>query len=558
MLRKLRWPLIIVLVALAAIGFLLSNQQPVLKPAEPVIEPATGGVYAEGLIGSMLRLNPLLDYYNNVDRDVDRLLFSGLVRFDDRGLPIADLADSWGISRDGTVYNFSIRQNAQWHDGKPVTSDDVIFTIERMREDSSPLPDDLKAFWKQVEVRRLDEKSLQFRLPESFAPFMDYLSFGIVPQHLLGDLTLSEIIEAPFNLRPVGSGPYRFSHFVTEQGEIVGLVLSVNKNFYGKVPFIEQIAFRYYPDAQSALAAYRQGEIQGLNTVPQEILQEALQIPELNIHTGRLPELMLVFLNQNNPQVEFLKDSQVRRALLVGMNRQWMIDRLLNGQAILADGPIFPGTWAYYEGIEHIGYDPDQAVSLVRQAGYTIPAKGGSVRENEAGVALALEFAYPEEPVFQSLAESIAQDWGKIGVEVILKPQPYEELITSLDKRLYQAALVNLNLARSPDPDPYPFWHQAQITGGQNYSQWDDRQASEFLEQARITVDLNERARLYRNFQVRFAQELPSLPLFYSVYRYAVNQAVQGVRMGPLFDTGDRFATISDWYLVTKRTSGGE
>ena len=112
MLRKLRWPLLIVLLALVAIGFLLTSQQPILKPVEPVVEPATGGVYAEGLIGSMLRLNPLLDYYNNVDRDVDHLLFSGLVRFDDRGYPVGDLADSWGISQDGTVYNFSIRQNA--------------------------------------------------------------------------------------------------------------------------------------------------------------------------------------------------------------------------------------------------------------------------------------------------------------------------------------------------------------------------------------------------------------------------------------------------------------
>jgi peptide/nickel transport system substrate-binding protein len=164
----------------------------------------TGGVYAEGLIGSMLRLNPLLDYYNNVDRDVDHLLFSGLVRFDDRGFPVGDLADSWGISQDGTVYNFSIRQNANWHDGTPVTSDDVIFTIERMREDGSPISDDLREFWKQVEVRRLDDKSLQFRLPEAFAPFLDYLTFGVVPEHLLGDLSLSEIIDSPFNLQPVG------------------------------------------------------------------------------------------------------------------------------------------------------------------------------------------------------------------------------------------------------------------------------------------------------------------------------------------------------------------
>src|SRR3989304_4656472 len=166
MIRKLRWPILISLLALAVIAALLFSQQPELLPVVPVVEPAPGGIYAEGLIGSMIRLNPLLDYYNGPDRDVDRLLFSGLLRFDDRGLPLGDLADSWGISRDGTVYNFSIRPAAIWHDGEPVTSDDVIFTIERMREDGSPLPDDLRSLWRAVEIRRLDEKTLQFRLPE--------------------------------------------------------------------------------------------------------------------------------------------------------------------------------------------------------------------------------------------------------------------------------------------------------------------------------------------------------------------------------------------------------
>jgi peptide/nickel transport system substrate-binding protein len=558
MLRKLRWPLLIVLLALVAIGFLLTSQQPILKPVEPVVEPATGGVYAEGLIGFMLRLNPILDYYNDVDRDVDHLLFSGLVRFDDRGYPVGDLTDSWGISQDGKVYNFSIRQNANWHDGSPVTSDDVIFTIDRMREDGSPIPEDLRAFWKQVEVKRLDDKTLQFRLPEAFAPFLDYLTFRILPEHLLGDLSLSQIIDSPFNLQPVGSGPYRFNQLVVEDGKIAGLVLSANKDYYGKVPFIEQIVFRYYPDAQTALNAYKQGEIQGINTIPQEILAQALQIPELNIHTSQIPELSMVFLNQNNPQVEFLKDAQVRRALMLGLNRQWMIDRILGSQAVVADGPIFPSTWAYYDGNEHLDYDPEGAVEILKQAGYTLPAAGGSVRENASGQKLSLELAYPDEPTYQSLAEAISKDWGKLGVEVLLKPQPYDELIANLDQRTYQSALVNLYPSRTPDPDPYPFWHQSQISGGQNYSQWDDRQASEFLEQARITVDLSERARLYRNFQVRFGQELPSLPLFYSVYRYGINEAIQGVRIGSLFDSSDRFATINDWYLVTKRTTGLE
>lgn len=555
--QKLRWPLLITLLALVAIGFLLLNQKPVLQPAlVPVVEPASGGIYTEGLIGSFMRLNPLLDYFNPVDRDVDRLMFSGLLRFDDRGMPQGDLADSWGISKDGTVYNFSLRSNAVWHDQTPVTSDDVIFTIEHMREASSLLPDDLRALWNQVEINQLDEKTLQFRLPEPFSPFLDYLTFGVLPKHLLENLSLQEIIDSPFNLKPVGSGPYQFDHLLVEDGKITGVVLKAFPQYYGRMPYIEQVAFRYYLDAPSALAAYRTGEILGINQVPLEILGEVLREKNLNLHTGRLPEMEMIFLNLGDKQLPFFQEAEIRRALLTGINRQRIIDQLLEGQALIADGPIFPGSWAYYENIERVGFDAEAAQEALKKAGYTFPAEGGSVRKNADGIALSFTLLHADEAKSAEVAQAVQQDWQRMGVEVILKPLTYEELIAALDSRLYQAALVTLNLSRFPDPDPYPFWHQAQVTGGQNYAQWDDRQASEYLEQARVTVDFAERARLYRNFQVRFAQELPSLPLFYPVYRYAIDASVQGVRMGPLFDTSDRFNTIADWFLVTKRSVG--
>jgi peptide/nickel transport system substrate-binding protein len=555
MIRKLRWPILITMLALVVIAALLLGQQPELQPVTPVIEPVTGGVYSEGLIGSMIRLNPLLDYYNSVDRDVNRLLFSGLLHFDDRGLPVGDLADSWGISRDGTVYNVSIRPNAFWHDGEPVTSDDVIFTIERMRDDSSPFPEDLRALWQQVEVRRLDDKTLQFRLPEPFSPFLDYLTFGVVPEHLLGNLTFAEIIDSPFNLQPVGSGPYRFERLMVNQGEIVGVALKSFSEYYFNPPFIEQFNFRYYPDAQAALNAYRSGDILGISQIPEEILADVLAQPELGLHTGRLPNLNLIFFNLDDAQVRFFQEVDVRQALMMGLNRQRMIDQLLNGQAILADGPILPATWAAFEGLERILYDPEAAINLLKEAGFTIPASGGDIRQSEDGLALSFQLVYVAE-THQSIAEAIRDDWSRLGVEVVLEPLQDEELLSLLEGRLHQAALVELNFSRFPDPDPYPFWHQAQVSSGQNYARWNDRQASEYLEQARVTTDLAERSRLYRNFQVRFSQELPSLPLFYPVYRYAVDQEIQGVRMGPLFDPSDRFATVTSWYLLTRRTTG--
>jgi peptide/nickel transport system substrate-binding protein len=278
-----------------------------------------------------------------------------------------------------------------------------------------------------------------------------------------------------------------------------------------------------------------------------------LQEPDLSLYTGRLPLLSLVYLNLDNPELPFFQETNIRRALLMGINRQRLIDNILRGQGVIADGPIPPGTWAYYDEIERLNYDSDTAIDLLREAGYTIPAEGGSVRVNE-DVALSFEMVYPDDPINSALAETIKNDWGRLGVEVEIKPVTYEILLSDyLETRTYQAALVSLNLTRTPDPDPYPFWDQAQIIGGQNYAGWDDRQASEYLEQARISVDIAERTKAYRNFQVRFIQEMPALPLVYSVFSYVVDEQVLGVSMGPLFDPSDRFATITSWFLLANR-----
>ncbi len=554
--KRLRWQLVIVIVALVAIAILLLGQKPVAVTSpffEP--EPVSGGSYTEGLIGSFERLNPVLDFYNEADHDVDRLLYNSLVRFDDRGIPQAELAESWGISRDGTVYNFSLRPETYWHDGQPVTSADVIFTIELLRDPDLPIPEGLRTLWQDVEAEAVNELTIQFRLPEPFTPFMDYLTFGILPAHLWQGLTAEQLIAAPLNMQPVGSGPYRFERLLVEDGQIVGVALAANEAYFGGRPFIDQLVLRYYPDSVTALAAYQAGEIQGISQITAEALPGALKEPTLSFYTSRLPEQSIIFLNLDNPDLPFFQDAAIRRALLMGLNRQRMIDRVFGGQAAIADGPIFPNTWAYYEAIERVPYDPDQAIKMLKAAGYTIPASGGNVRANDQDQRLIFTLVHPDSAQHTALAEMIKADWEALGVGVILKAAPYETLISDyLEPRLYQAALVDLSLSRTPDPDPYPFWHQTQASNGQNYSMWNDRQASEYLEQARIIQDLAERTRLYRNFQVRFTNELPALPLFYPMYTYAVDAAVQGVRLGPLFDLSDRFSHVREWYLFSQQT----
>ena len=551
--KQLRWQILVVLVTLGIVAVLLFSQQSPSITGPILPQPEQGGVYTEGLVGSLGRLNPLLDWNNEADRSVNRLLFSGLVRFDEYGLPQADLAEAWGVAQDGTVYNFSIREDAVWHDGTPITSDDVLFTVDRIKSAGSLYPQDIKDLWGKIEATKLSDKVLKFTLPEPFVPFMDYLTFGILPKHLLESVSPEQMPDAEFNINPVGSGPYKFDHLIVENGQITGVVLTVSETYYGTTPFIEQVVFRYYETSADAMDAYQQGDVLSVSQITPEVLNAALEEPNLSVYTSRLPQMSFVLFNLNNAEVPFLQDAKLRRALMLGINRPYLINTFLQGQAVIADGPILPGSWAYHDGIEHFEYNPDEAINILKAEGYVIPAAGGDVRGKD-GTLLSFTMLHPDDEVHTKLAETIRDAWVEIGVQANLQAVPYDELaVDFLASRTYHAALVDLNLARTPDPDPYPFWHQAEAAGGQNYSQWDNRAASEYLEQARVTADPTLRTRLYRNFQVVFSKELPALPLFVPVYSYGVDAQVQGVQVGPLYDPSDRLATLTRWYLLTRR-----
>lgn len=557
LIKKLRWQILIIVLALVVIAFVLWGQQ-----AEPVLveapEPTSGGLYTEGVVGSLMRLNPLLAEFNPPDQDPVNLLFRGLIHIDSTGLPQPDLSSAWGISRDGDVYNFSLRPDVYWHDGEPVTSEDVVFTVSLLQNPDFPVPEDLAAFWQEIEVVSLDEKTLQFRLPEAYSPFLAYLDFGILPSHLLEDLSAQEIVDAPFNLQPVGTGPFQFDKLIVEDDLITGVVLKKYPDFYDQQAYLDQVAFIYYPDSASVWEAYLEGEIQGIGEIFGDILFDALVDENLRFYTSRLPEMTLVLLNLDNQELPFLGEVDLRKALLHGINRQYLVDHLNQGQAIIADGPIFPKTWAYYENLPRYEFDPELAVEILKDLGYTFPSEGVLARENEDGVRLEMELIYPETGVHSQIAQAIQENWTALGFNITLRALPYQELLDRLDSRDYEAALVDLNLTGMPDPDPYPFWHQAQRIGGQNYSMWNDRRASEYLEQARLVLEIGERAKLYKNFQVRFHDQLPALPLYYPVFNYGVSSEVKGVRIGPIFEPSDRFDTITDWYLFVEVPGGLE
>lgn len=553
--KKFRWQLLIILITGLIVGVLLILQQ--MDPDENVVStpsPISGGIYTEALVGSFMRLNPFLAVHNPPDRAVGRLLFNGLIRFDSRGIPQADLAESWGVSQDGTVYNFSLREDILWHDGEGFDSSDVLFTIDVLKTQHALIPEDLRSFWSQVEVVVLSQYQMQFLLPEPFAPFLDYLTFGILPEHILGGLSLDDMIDHPFNLAPVGTGPFRFQRLLVEDGQIVGVVLEAFDPYFLDRPYLDEFIFRYYPSSAEALSAYRRGEVEGIGEVHESILEEVLKEPGLAIHTVREPLLTMVYLNLGNPQVGFLEDPEFRYALMAAINRSLIVDRVYRGQAILANGPIMPGIWAFYSDLESVDHDPVEAQRLFEATGVTFDEEEDRFI-SDTGLDIALTLLYPATDRHRMIAELIRLDWEALGIEVTLESKPYDQVLEDLEDRAYEAALVDLNLTSSPDPDPYPFWGQAQVASGQNYADWDNRSASEFLEQARMTVDFGERERLYRNFQVVFMRELPSLPLIYSTFTYAITDDINGVSLGPIFEPSDRFNNVHNWFILTGRDS---
>ncbi len=559
--KRLRWQLITVFLTGLVVGILLLTDTSTGPIQVFESHPATGGIYREGLVGNIQRLNPLLAWYNEVDEDVCRLIFSSLVTFDTRGNPVGDLAADWGISADGTIYNFLINPDAKWHDGQPVSADDVIFTYELLKTGTGYIPTDVITFWDSVKINPVDSRTVQFVLDEAFSPFMDYLSVGILPRHIYGGMSFEEMVESKINIQPIGSGPFRLKELVQNNGTITGVTLENNSAYYGKKAFLDEIQFTYYSDSGLAYQAYQQGLIDGISYISDDVLARVLKDDSMSLYTSRRPIQSMLFFNLDNRDAVFFQSKAVRTAIMMGINRERIVSHVLEGQATIADSPILYGNWAYTTEVPVIEYNTEKAIEMLIKDGYVIANEQDHVRTKEISSvdgtterkALSFTMYAPDDNLHRQVAEQIQQNLADINVMVNVEYVTYDNLVnTILPDRNFEAALVDLNLSTYPDPDPYPFWDQTQISSGQNYCQWNNRTISQYLETARVEIDRSERARLYKNFQILFMEELPAIPLYNPVYNYPVSQKVSGVSIGPIYKSSDRFLNISEWYMVSR------
>jgi peptide/nickel transport system substrate-binding protein len=536
------WQVVLTLIGLGLLASMLGYSTYTVRT---VLVPDRGGVYREGVAGTPQYLNPLMCDATSVDLDLCRLIYRGLTTINRSGRVVPDLAAEWEI-KDDVEYTFRMKREQFWHDGKPVTADDVMFTIGVLQNPELFSLPDLTSLWRTVQVEKLDDYSVRFRLAEPFTPFLDSTSIGLLPQHIWHNVDPVELATRSLRPTPIGNGPMR----VTQINERM-VRLEPSAYFRGARPYINALELHFYPDHGSLFTGYLNGEVDGLSQVlPQDMVEAGLR-DDLNLFSAMQSSYVSIVFNLNNEDVPFFREAAVRQALAHGLNRNRLVEEAIGGQGIVAHAPLIPDNWAYNHGVKQYEYNLERAQQLLDEAGW-VDSNGDGIRDKDGRPLRFL--LYANDDVFRrALIEHIAQDWRQIGVEAIPTAVTFAGLVSDfLNPRRFDAAVIGWELYG--DPDPYPLWHSTQaVGGGQNYSGWANNEADEIMEQTRATTDEQRRRTLYYRFQDIFADEAPAIVLYYPVYTYGVSNRVHNVQIGSINHSSERFKTFADWYILTRK-----
>lgn len=548
------WPLILIaiaVIALAGAGIVRWREQAQLAPtASPTVAktktPSANVVVPaliEGIAGRPLYLNPLLSQFSAADRDLTVLLFSGLTRPGEHGEILPDLAERWEVSSDGKTYTFFLRPSVKWHDGTAFTSDDVVATVKALQDPGFPGLPSLAMFWRKIAVVKVDDLTVSFTLPEAYAPFPEATTIGVLQARRLAGLTGKALADSALNDSPVGTGPYQIKEASGDQ-----MILVANKSYYGTAPKIPEITVRFYADSQSLAVALKRGEVMSAARLRPEDLSTLDVNPEIVQYKGGLASYTLIFVN---PKLPFFQDRPTRQALLFGLDRKKIVDRLLNGSGYVLDSPVLPSSWAYSPQVKRYDYDPEQAKALLEKAGWKVGPDG--VRERN-DVKMQFTLLTNDDPLRIRLAEEISRQWLAVGVKADVQSVGVNGLVRDyLQPRRFEAVLYGWS-GLGNDPDPYELWHSSQATGdGSNFASFANPKADELIEDARHALSQSDRKQAYQQFQDLFAEQVPALLLYQSSYTYAVSSRVQGVRPVALADPSDRFRYVADWMISTRQ-----
>ncbi|OIO46783.1 MAG: hypothetical protein COY09_02795 [Candidatus Portnoybacteria bacterium CG_4_10_14_0_2_um_filter_39_11] len=525
---------------------------------------SSGGIYPEGLIGQPRYINPLFSSYNDPDRDLTSLIFSGLLKYDCQGELVPDLAEKYTVSQDGKTYDVIIKNDIKWSDGEELNADDIIYTIQTAQDPSFNSP--LQPNWQGVNVEKIDQYNIRFTLKTPYAPFLHHLTTGILPRHIWQSIDATNFPLAQHHLSPISSGPYRFKKLQKDaDGNIRYLELTLFKDYFGPKPNIETLAFRFYPNQDDAIAGLNKGEVDGLSYITAQNKNKIQDIADVDLTSIQLPRYFAIFFNQS--QNKALATKEVRQALNLTTDKKAIVDDLLNGQGQIINSPLDFNFPLKVAPIVNTDVNPSQAQEILDKAGWKQPPDEQSPVKNDQGITirqktigrdaaptlLEIDLVTTDWPELSDVGQLVKKQWEQIGAKINLQIVELAAIQQDFIKsRNYQALLFGEIL--SADPDPFAFWHSSQKKDpGLNLALYDNPKTDKLLEEARQESNSDIRTQKYQEFQKILTDDLPAIFLYNPVYLYPVSHKLKGVNITRIYLPNQRFCQIEDWYLKTKR-----
>lgn len=511
--------------------------------------PYYGGTYTEGLVGQPQYINPVLSPASDIDSDLTKLVFSSLLKYNSKQELISDLAERYDVSEDKKTYTFYLRKDIKWHDGQEFNADDVVFTVQTIKnaEYGSPLAPNLKS----VTTEKVDQYTVKFSVSkDALVPFLaDNISFGILPKHIWENIPAKSALLAEDNLQPIGTGPFKFVEYQKDKksGGIKSFLFSRNEDYFGKKPYLDRITLNLYKDVSSLVKAYNSGEIEGISYIPLKEKKNLKKTRNLTIYTPNLSRYYALFFNSAKNHT--LDEKKVRQALAYGLDREKIVKDGLDGYGSIVNSPILPYLLGFNPKVKKYEFDEQKAGKILDKEDWKM--KNGARVNNKKKLEMSL--TYPNQEEFPKIAEIIKASWEKIGVKVNMKAIESTELQAEVIRpRAYEVLLFGQLLTH--DPDPYSYWHSSQREDpGLNFTSFKDTSIDDLLEKARNTKNSEERKKQYLEFQNTLADNVPAIFLYSPQYLYGAAKKIKGISLSYLISPSDRFAEVENWYIKVRR-----
>lgn len=484
--------------------------------------PSYGDTIITASIGEPSNLIPLLST-DSPSHEVASLIYNGLVKYDRDLNIVGDLAESWRFSNDHLSITFFLRKNVKWHDGKPFTAHDVMYTYKVIVDPRTPTAysgDFLLV--KKAEV--LDDYTFRVTYDKPFAPALISWGVAILPRHLLEgkDITASPLIRSP-----IGTGPFRFHQWIPGDR----IILLANEDYFEGKPYIERYIMRIIPDSATMFLELKRYSIDMMGLTPLQAVKQT-DYPKFKREYDKYRYLAFSYVYMGyNLKHKFFKDKKVRHALSYAINKKEIIDGILLGQGVEATGPFKPDMWAYNKNVRRFEFDKEKALSLLKEAGFT-EGSGGILYKN----GMPFEFTIlvnQGNDVRIRCAELIQKRLSDIGIRVNIRVIEWASFINEfIDKRNFEAVILGWSIPN--DPDIFDIWHSSkQGVKELNFIGFENREVDNLLVKARHTLKKEERRRYYFRIQEILAEEQPYTFLFIPYANIAIHKRFKGIEPAP-------------------------